>query len=173
MGRKRSEWEPLAECLGVDPEIFFPQQGRPKKEPEYKPICARCTVRQDCFEYAVVHEEDGVWGGSTTSERNRLHPQVKKILTEQAKTQGWFEVHLTPELLFGPPGGWSTPVIETLYFGDLPDFEIPEFDLEFGPLPSKPLEELPVEAPGACTENPTVLVGSYAAAILFPPLPDF
>lgn len=37
-----------------------------------KSICFRCPVWGECLEFAVRHDEIGVWGGTTRRERRRL-----------------------------------------------------------------------------------------------------
>jgi len=72
------EWKDYAECRHHDPELFFfddshgfqwtPEYAAQKKEAEA--VCASCSVRQECFEYAVLgHEKYGIWGGVTFSGR--------------------------------------------------------------------------------------------------------
>lgn len=43
-----------------------------------KLLCAACPVRKRCRDYALEHEEFGVWGGTTPEERDELrgHPFV-------------------------------------------------------------------------------------------------
>jgi len=67
------ELEPIyakANCKGKDGALFFPIQG--KGQPSVKPgtplheaftICNECNVKQECFNFALAHEEVGVWGG--------------------------------------------------------------------------------------------------------------
>lgn len=78
-------------CTDVDPEIFFPKPGRPAKDPVYKDICSNCPVQNFCLEYGIVHEEQGVWGGLSRSERDLLGPAVKNRLVQKARLEGWFE----------------------------------------------------------------------------------
>lgn len=67
-------WQPRANCIGVDPDIFFPERGASTKEA--KSICAACIVRTDCLEYALENSEKfGIWGGTSERERRRLRRQ--------------------------------------------------------------------------------------------------
>jgi WhiB family redox-sensing transcriptional regulator len=60
-----------AECLQADPETFFPEKGGSTREA--KRICAQCTVREQCLDYALEHDERfGIWGGLSERERRRL-----------------------------------------------------------------------------------------------------
>ena len=41
------EWQDLANCLGVDPDLFFPERGASTREA--KAVCHGCIVRDDCL----------------------------------------------------------------------------------------------------------------------------
>ena len=67
-------WQTQANCLGVDPDLFFPERGASTREA--KAVCRACVVRQDCLEYALVNgEKFGIWGGLSERERRRLRRQ--------------------------------------------------------------------------------------------------
>jgi WhiB family transcriptional regulator, redox-sensing transcriptional regulator len=70
------DWLDQAACRNADPELFFPvgntgptllQLDRAKQ------VCAGCTVRTSCLEWALASgQEAGVWGGTTEDERRAL-----------------------------------------------------------------------------------------------------
>lgn len=67
-------WQSQANCLGVDPDLFFPERGASTREA--KAVCTGCEVRMDCLEYALDHAEKfGIWGGLSERERRRLRRQ--------------------------------------------------------------------------------------------------
>jgi len=67
-------WQDEANCLGVDPDLFFPERGASTREA--KEICRGCVVRIDCLEYALVNgEKFGIWGGLSERERRRIRRQ--------------------------------------------------------------------------------------------------
>jgi WhiB family transcriptional regulator, redox-sensing transcriptional regulator len=67
-------WQERANCLGVDPDLFFPERGASTREA--KGVCNGCEVRIDCLEYALDHgEKFGIWGGMSERERRRLRRQ--------------------------------------------------------------------------------------------------
>ena len=67
-------WQDEANCLGVDPELFFPERGASTREA--KEVCRGCVVREDCLEYALSNgEKFGIWGGLSERERRRLRRQ--------------------------------------------------------------------------------------------------
>jgi WhiB family redox-sensing transcriptional regulator len=53
-------------CRTTDPEIFF------QDEVTAKLICRECPVRAACLDWALEHNETGVWGATTELERYRL-----------------------------------------------------------------------------------------------------
>ena len=64
-------WQDRANCLGVDPDLFFPERGASTKEA--KEVCRGCVVREDCLEYALANgEKFGIWGGMSERERRRI-----------------------------------------------------------------------------------------------------
>jgi len=66
------EWHRHANCVGVDPDLFFPVRGESTREA--KAVCAGCAVRAECLEHAVG-EHFGVWGGTSERERRRIRKQ--------------------------------------------------------------------------------------------------
>lgn len=67
-------WQENANCLGVDPDLFFPERGASTREA--KGVCAGCEVRLECLEYALGSgEKFGIWGGLSERERRRLRRQ--------------------------------------------------------------------------------------------------
>jgi WhiB family redox-sensing transcriptional regulator len=67
-------WQEEANCLGVDPDLFFPERGASTREA--KAVCRSCEVRGECLEYALAHgEKFGIWGGLSERERRRVRRQ--------------------------------------------------------------------------------------------------
>ena len=55
-------WQDDANCLGVDPDLFFPERGASTREA--KEVCRGCVVREECLEFALQNgEKFGIWGG--------------------------------------------------------------------------------------------------------------
>jgi WhiB family redox-sensing transcriptional regulator len=73
---KTMDWRDSAACLKVDPELFFPvgNTGPAVDQIEKaKAVCARCTVTEQCLQYALETSQDsGVWGGLSEDERRAL-----------------------------------------------------------------------------------------------------
>lgn len=68
---ERPAWMADANCLGVDPDLMFPERGAslaPAKD-----VCRGCEVRSECLAFALdTGEKFGVWGGLSERERRRL-----------------------------------------------------------------------------------------------------
>lgn len=68
---QRESWQDHANCMGVDPDLFFPERGASTREA--KGVCQGCVVREQCLEYALANSEKfGIWGGMSERERRRL-----------------------------------------------------------------------------------------------------
>ncbi len=72
-------WQVKAACRGPQSDLFFPpthfekKEDREGREREAKEICATCSVRQACLDYAVrIREPHGVWGGLSEADRKQL-----------------------------------------------------------------------------------------------------
>ena len=64
-------WQTRANCMGVDPELFFPERGSSTREA--KEVCRGCVVRIECLEFAIANSEKfGIWGGMSERERRRV-----------------------------------------------------------------------------------------------------
>jgi WhiB family transcriptional regulator, redox-sensing transcriptional regulator len=69
-------WQSAAGCRGLDANLFFsPTHLESKEERQYregraKSICAQCSVRAQCLEFALTtREPHGIWGGMNELER--------------------------------------------------------------------------------------------------------
>lgn len=85
-------WQDLANCLGVDPDLFFPERGASTREA--KEVCKGCVVRGDCLEFALANgEKFGIWGGLSERERRRIRRQralVRRAALEVKATADGF-----------------------------------------------------------------------------------
>ena len=64
-------WQSRANCMGVDPDLFFPERGASTKEA--KEVCRGCVVKDECLEFALRNSEKfGIWGGMSERERRRV-----------------------------------------------------------------------------------------------------
>ena len=64
-------WKLKAACMGMDPELFFPERGQSTSQA--RKTCRSCPVQKECRNYAIVHHERfGIWGGLTARELRPL-----------------------------------------------------------------------------------------------------
>ena len=49
-------WQDDANCLGVDPDLFFPERGASTREA--KEVCRGCVVREQCLEFALAERRE-------------------------------------------------------------------------------------------------------------------
>jgi WhiB family transcriptional regulator, redox-sensing transcriptional regulator len=61
----------LAACGGTDTEILFPERDHSSKAA--REVCARCSVRPECLDYALDGgDQFGSFGGTSERERRGL-----------------------------------------------------------------------------------------------------
>lgn len=74
--RGNLSWKNKAKCLGIDPDLFFPDRGI--SSAEAKEICKTCEVAKECLNYALDNKERyGIWGGLNEKDR-RVHLKERK-----------------------------------------------------------------------------------------------
>lgn len=87
-------WQDHGACRTADPLLFFHPQNergssRIKRDRAAKRICATCTVRMECADYAVrAHEPFGVWGGLSEEDRERIYARLDSRHYPRAKGDG-------------------------------------------------------------------------------------
>jgi WhiB family transcriptional regulator, redox-sensing transcriptional regulator len=66
-------WMSRGACRREDPELFFPvtetHASAGRQIAAAKAVCGRCLVHVTCLAYALATGQDGVWGGTTGTER--------------------------------------------------------------------------------------------------------
>lgn len=65
MTLKSQAW-PAAACAGMPPELW--EESSPDPDAA-KQVCTSCTLQEACLEWAVEHQEWGIWGGKDDLER--------------------------------------------------------------------------------------------------------
>ena len=72
-----TDWMAGGKCKEVPPDVFFPNDGMGVLVAQR--ICAECSVRSECLEYALANRiEQGVWGGASERERRRILRRRRK-----------------------------------------------------------------------------------------------
>ena len=70
------DWMDDAYCKpgsGIDGELFFPTRTEPNASDEVITACKRCTVREECLEYALADPTIvGIWGNTSAKKRRQI-----------------------------------------------------------------------------------------------------
>lgn len=74
-------WISDANCRGLDAALFHPERAHQKDASDAKKVCAGCTVRAQCLQFALeTNQEHGIWGGMSERERRRIRYQLPRIV---------------------------------------------------------------------------------------------
>lgn len=82
-----SEWRESAKCKDTDTDYYFPNSGNSKP----KEFCTGCPVIDLCKTYAIAHDEDGIWGGTSYTERKRINAVVILTIRDLYHQEGLLE----------------------------------------------------------------------------------
>jgi WhiB family transcriptional regulator, redox-sensing transcriptional regulator len=86
----QSRWRDRAACRGADPELFFPlTEFGPSlvQIRQARQICRVCQVRRACLIWALQHAiDEGIWGGSTRTERRAIAAGLNGVRSFQVPT---------------------------------------------------------------------------------------
>lgn len=77
MSLQELKWWDLGACRGLAAEVFYPDDDDGAEAA--KAVCAGCSVKGPCLDYALaVREKVGVWGGATERDRRRILRQRRR-----------------------------------------------------------------------------------------------
>lgn len=75
---RRPAWQQKANCRGLDPDLFFPAQGKYRRE--VRVVCQGCVVRSECLEYSIDNNEKfGIWGGVPERQRRLMRRKRRAV----------------------------------------------------------------------------------------------
>ena len=66
-------------CRQVDPELYYPSSFNAVRKTTrlmMDSMCNACHAREACLMWALHHERDGYWAGTTPEDRFRLRRQM-------------------------------------------------------------------------------------------------
>jgi WhiB family redox-sensing transcriptional regulator len=80
-------WCNRAACRGLDGGLFYPVDDLGRHIPNYVPdstaaVCADCPVSSECLEWALAHERDGIWAGTSKEHRQRLRKTLGIVVDD-------------------------------------------------------------------------------------------
>jgi len=68
-----------AKCKNFEPELFFPDERLAFASHEIQKICDHCIIEKECLEWALNMREVGIWGGTTTKQRQKILRRVVRV----------------------------------------------------------------------------------------------
>lgn len=71
----RPAWQYHASCLGVHPDLFFPERGASTREA--KATCSECPVQNECLAYNIF-DKSGIWGGLSERQRRKIRRMITR-----------------------------------------------------------------------------------------------
>lgn len=71
-----SDWRDRAGCQKADPELPFAGEGTDEEARFVRGFCEPCPVRQDCLQFALDHDDFGVYGGLNRKHRRRVQAEM-------------------------------------------------------------------------------------------------
>ena len=88
---QREDWVADANCRGMDPSLFIPEQGDAVGGRKARAICASCPVMYDCLEFAMRKHGnvdgglsfiEGIYGGTNSLDRRAIRAERERALVE-------------------------------------------------------------------------------------------
>lgn len=83
-------WQRKANCRGVNRDLFFPEDFTLPDEAALR-LCRRCEVKDECLEYALKHNEVGIWGGMTDEGREKINKTLHRVKCPDCRSQNVME----------------------------------------------------------------------------------
>jgi len=113
---QRPDWMELANCRGLDTNVFYPAETDGPTVQRAVQVCRGCDVQAECLAYALsIGEQWGIWGGLTEHQRQRLRRSRQRqrgAQTEHGTIAGFAQHHREGT----PPAGTAcghTPWLST------------------------------------------------------------
>lgn len=106
---------PLALCRDTDPESWFPPAG--SNAYAVKRLCGPCPELEACLTYALDHDVQGLWGGTSEAQRAALRRQRGTRPIRVSPAPG--DSHQRVEIVHGTHKGYALHVSR----GDMPACE--------------------------------------------------
>lgn len=82
-------WDSVPACQGTDTDLWFTAEESKvyTQIVLLKKICSECPVRKQCLDYAIHHNVNGYWAGTTESNRSLIQRQrniiPKSLITSE------------------------------------------------------------------------------------------
>lgn len=79
-------WQTQAACQTMPGDVFYPEPDERGQAVEAAALttCNGCRVRSSCRATALLNNEQGVWGGTTDADRDRMHTALSQGVSVDA-----------------------------------------------------------------------------------------
>jgi WhiB family redox-sensing transcriptional regulator len=94
---QKEEWLERAECIGMNPEIFFPGTNDNKSTKIALGTCAKCEVKEECLA-SNIKEASGIFGGKTARQRRVFRSENFKLAINCHECGKKFEIPIRGKL---------------------------------------------------------------------------
>ena len=88
--------------LNANPDIFY-EDGN---EDTAKAYCYQCPVINTCREWAMVNDEEGVWGGMSAADRRAVRRGGRRLSCPACSTQNIYK-DINIQICLGCGMSWS------------------------------------------------------------------
>ncbi|WP_405063841.1 WhiB family transcriptional regulator [Kribbella sp. NBC_01505] len=72
------DWHDRAACKTTEDPAFYSDKPAEQKKATQR-VCGSCPVRRACLASALLNDEQGVWGGTTESEREAITTRLADL----------------------------------------------------------------------------------------------
>jgi len=76
------DWRKQAACKNLPTEWWFPDVGGEGEMKKAVEVCKSCPVKEPCLDWAIAHEDHGIWGATTPLERKRLR-KIRRVVLDR------------------------------------------------------------------------------------------
>jgi transcription factor WhiB len=89
-------WMQRGKCYGINADsVFFPASR--KDSIEGKKFCTGCVVINQCRTYAIAHGSYGIWGGTSTADREKIDQMMVDVIRKMYIDSGLYENYFLDE----------------------------------------------------------------------------
>jgi hypothetical protein len=76
------DWRKQAACKNLPTEWWFPDVGGEGAMAKAVEICKTCPVKEPCLDWAIAHEDNGIWGATTPLQRKKLR-KIRRVVLDR------------------------------------------------------------------------------------------
>lgn len=84
------DWQTQPACRGARNDLFFPADGA-VPSPVALGMCGRCPIKDECLDWALSHEEFGIWGGLTEAQRRAINARRHRVRCPDCRSDNVIE----------------------------------------------------------------------------------